>query len=201
MSFDAKNHENRKTEYEIGGFFLERWSPRAFADEKLPESELFAMFEAARFAPSSSNEQPWRFVYALRGSGVFDSFGEILSEGNWRWARNAAALLVVCSRETFARNDKPNSTHLFDTGCAWGYFALEAIRRGWVTHAMAGFNREKAKELLEIPDGFFPVAAVAIGRHGDPASLPEDLRDREVPAPRRRQSEFVFEGKFGNPPE
>lgn len=194
-----RNHENRRTDFEIGELFLERWSPRSFTDEALPEAELFAMFEAARFAPSSANEQPWRFIYALRGTAEFSKFAEILNESNWRWAQHAAALLVVASRETFAKNDRPNSTHLFDTGCAWGYFALEAIRRGWVTHGMAGFSRDKAKELLSIPDGHFPVAAVAVGRHGDPGSLPDDLRAREAPATRKSQAELVFAGSFGSP--
>lgn len=188
----------RHADYPIDPIFLARWSPRAFAGEPVPEAVLRSMFEAARWAPSSYNSQPWRFLYARRGTPHFDKFLGLLVEFNQSWAKTAGALVILVSKETMQVGDKvmPSRTHALDAGAAWGYLALEAVRLGWTTHAMAGVDLERARVELTIPEGFSPQIAIAIGRLGDKAILPEGLRGREVPSPRLPQSEFVFEGGF-----
>ncbi|MFZ0558273.1 MAG: nitroreductase family protein [Methylovirgula sp.] len=190
----------RHADYPIASQFLERWSPRAFTGEALPEYDLRTMFEAARWAPSSSNRQPWRFLYALAGTADFDRFLALLNEGNRVWAKHASALVILISKTTqpVSGTDKfvASRTHSFDTGTAWGFFALEAMRLGWATHAMAGFDVARSIVDLKIPDEYRPEAAIAIGRRGDKSLLPEYLREREVPNGRRPQKDFVFAGEF-----
>ncbi len=189
-------HENRQTEFEILPHILERWSPRSFTGDPMPREDLLAMFEAARFAPSSANEQPWRFVFAFRDSPQFDKFKEILSEVNWQWAKRASALLIISAKKTLSDTGEQNSSAEFDTGCAWGYFALEATRRGYVTHGMAGFRKDKAASALNIPLEYTPIAAVAVGKLAEKDFLPESIAESEFPQPRLSQSEFAFEGSF-----
>ena len=190
----------RVADYPIDPQFLGRWSPRAFTGEKIPESELHSLFEAARWAPSSFNLQPWRFFYALHGTPEFDTFLGLLSEFNQTWAKNAGALVIIASqtKSLLPGGDKPVSTrtHSFDTGAAWALFALEAHLRGWATHAMGGFDVEGTVPTLNLPEDYRPEAAVAVGRKGDPATLPEGLRAREMPNGRNPQSQFTFQGGF-----
>lgn len=190
----------RVADYPIDSQFLERSSTRAFTEEPVPEHDLRTMFEAARWAPSSSNLQPWRFLYALRGRPDFDKFLGLLSEGNRAWAKNAGALIVLLSKTTqpVAGTDRiaPSRTHSFDTGTAWGFFALEAMRLGYAAHAMAGFDVQRAIVELKIPEDYRPEAAIAVGRRSDKSSLPDHLKAREVPNGRRPQKDFVFEGGF-----
>ncbi len=190
----------RRADHPIDPMFLDRWSPRAFIGEAVPEAELRRMFEAARWAPSSSNLQPWRFLYALRGTPHFDRFLGLLNESNQVWAKNAGALVVLVSKtnQTVVQDNKlvPNYNHAFDTGTAWGFFALQALRLGWATHAMGGFDKERAVIELKVPEGYRPEAAIAIGRRGDKSALPEALQAREVPNARNPQADFVFEGGF-----
>lgn len=189
-------HENRQAEFEILPHILERWSPRAFTGDPMPREDLLGMFEAARFAPSSGNEQPWRYIYALRDSSHFDKFKDILSEGNWRWAQRASALIIVAAKDNYSISGETNRSAVFDSGCSWGYFALEATRRGYVTHGMAGFRPEKAVLSLNIPGGFTPVAAIAVGKLAEKDFLPDSLAEKEGPQPRVPQSNFAFEGVF-----
>jgi nitroreductase len=190
----------RVADYPVDSQFIDRWSPRAFTGEAIPEAELRSLFEAARWAPSSSNLQPWRFFYALRGTPEFDMFLGLLIEANQVWAKNAGALLVLASKTTNlpAGSDKPVTTrsHSFDTGAAWAYFALEARRLGWATHAMGGFDVARTGPALNLPEDFRPEAAIAVGRKGDPSILPEGPRAREIPNGRKPQSEFTFRGGF-----
>jgi nitroreductase len=190
----------RVADYPIDRQFIERWSPRAFTGEPVPEFDLRTMFEAARWAPSSSNLQPWRFLYALGGTPDFDKFLALLVEGNRVWAKNAGALIILISKTTapVVGTDKvvPSRTHSFDTGTSWGYLALEAIRLGWAAHAMAGFDVARTIVDLKIPDDYRPEAAIAIGRRGDTSLLPEHLREREIPSGRHPQKHFVFAGGF-----
>lgn len=192
--------EARKTEHGINPLFIERWSPRAFADEAISREELFALFEAARWAPSAYNAQPWRFIYALKGSLEWDGFLDLLLEFNRRWASNASALVIVVSKTTFLPPGKevaaPHPSHAFDTGAAWANLALQAQHAGWRTHAMAGFDKEKTRELLGIPADYEIQAAVAIGRQGDRDTLPDGLREREVPSQREPLQNLVAEGRF-----
>jgi nitroreductase len=188
--------EMRKAEYEIDELFLDRWSPRAMSGEPVTKEELLTLFEAARWAPSSFNNQPWRILYARRDTEHWHVFLGLLVEGNRSWAKDAAALLLFVSKETFDHNSKPYPTHSFDTGAAWENLALQATLGGLVTHGMQGFDYERARTELNIPEGFRVEAMVAVGRPGDPASLPENVRAREKPSDRKPLSEITCEGPF-----
>ncbi len=191
---------SRTADHAIDPLFLERWSPRAFTDEIIAEAELKALFEAARWAPSSYNSQPWRFVYARRGTAHWQTLLGLLNEFNQSWAKNAAALVVIISKETMAVPGKaeevPSYSHSFDAGAAWANLALQAVRLGWQAHGMVGFDRERALTELKVPAGYRVEAAVAIGKPGDKAQLPEALQARETPSQRNPISATVFEGAF-----
>ncbi|MGA3303642.1 MAG: nitroreductase family protein [Methylovirgula sp.] len=190
----------RHADYPIDPIFIARWSPRAFTGEVVPESDLHSMFEAARWAPSSGNLQPWRFLYARAGTRDFERFLHLLNEGNQVWAQKAGALVIIVSKtlQLSSRDNTlvPSYSHSFDTGTAWGFLALQALHLGWATHGMGGFDKERTVIELKIPQGFRPEAALAIGRRTDKSILPESLAAREVPNGRNPQSEFVFEGDF-----
>jgi nitroreductase len=188
--------EVRKPAHEVDELFLDRWSPRAMSGEPLTDDELLTLFEAARWAPSSYNNQPWRILYARRGAEHWDAFLGLLVEGNRAWAKYAAALLLFVSKETFDFNGQPYPTHSFDTGAAWENLALQATMRGLVTHGMQGFDYERARTELNVPEGFRVEAMVAVGRPGDPSTLPEALRAREKPNDRKPLSEITCEGPF-----
>ncbi|MGF6385303.1 nitroreductase [Paraburkholderia atlantica] len=191
---------SRTAEYPIDRQFLERWSPRAFTKDTIPESTLLTFLEAARWAPSSYNSQPWRFVYARRDTEHWTRFLGFLNEFNRGWAQYAAAILIVLSKRTFtppgAATEVPLASHSFDTGAAWGYFAPQASLSGWKAHGLAGIEREHIRAELAIPEDYAIEAAVAIGRAGDKASLPEALQKREAPSPRNPLPTFVAEGRF-----
>lgn len=193
---------NRTADHPIDPMFLDRWSPRAFTGESVPEADLMAMFEAARWAPSSYNSQPWRFVWARRESAAWPVLLGLLNEFNQSWAKTAGALVILASSKTMVPPGKetpvPAPTHSLDAGSAWGYLALQATKMGWHTHAMAGFDTARAATELGFPDGFHMEAAIAIGRKGDPSLLPEGLAAREMPSGRQALSAMVFEGRFGD---
>lgn len=181
--------------------FLERWSPRAFNGESIPETTLLGFIEAARWAPSAYNSQPWRFLYARRDSTDWQRYLNLLIEFNRGWAQHASALLVIVSKTTFVppgkSEEQPAPSHSFDTGAAWGFFALQAHLAGWHTHAMTGFDKELARSELKIPAGYEIHAMVAVGQRGDAASLPEPLQARETPSPRLALEAIAAEGEFG----
>ncbi|HYO64034.1 MAG TPA: nitroreductase family protein [Pyrinomonadaceae bacterium] len=180
----------------MGELFLDRWSPRAMSGEELPDEELMSLFEAARWAPSSYNAQPWRFLYARRGTEHWQTFFDLMVEFNQSWAKDAAALVLFISRETFEHNGQPSVTHSFDTGAAWQNFALQGWLKGYVVHGMQGFDYERARAALNIPEGFRVEAMAAVGKPGDPAGLPEGMRERETPSGRKHLEEIVREGPF-----
>ena len=188
--------ESRRAEHPVGEIFLDRWSPRAMSGEEMAEGELMTLFEAARWAPSSYNNQPWRIMYARRGTAHWQTFFDLLVEGNQAWAKDAAALLVFASKETFDFDGKPYPTHSFDTGAAWENLALQGALKGLVVHGMQGFDYERARAALSIPEGFRVEAMAALGRPGDPARLPEPMRAREAPSDRKPLAETVCEGPF-----
>jgi nitroreductase len=188
--------KHRHADYAIEALILQRWSPRAMSGEGLSDTELFRLFEAARWAPSTYNEQEWRFLYAHRGSEHWGSFYDLLMEANQAWCDKAAALVVVVSHKVFQRNGKPNPVHTFDTGAAFQNLALQGAAMGLVVHGMAGFNGNKARSVLGVPGDFQVEVMIAIGKPGDPADLPEELRDREVPSGRNPLQSFVREGRF-----
>jgi len=187
----------RKPEHEVDKLFLNRWSPRAMSGEGVSEGELMTLLEAARWAPSSYNNQPWRILYARRDTQHWPVFLGLLVEGNRAWAKDAAALLLFVSKETFDFNGQPYPTHSFDTGAAWENLALQATLSGLVTHGMQGFDYERARAELRIPEGFRVEAMAAVGRPGDPSKLPERTREREKPSDRKPLSEITCEGPFG----
>jgi nitroreductase len=188
----------RKADHPIHPLFLDRWSPRAFTEETISETELATLFEAARWAASSYNSQPWRFLYARRGTPAWDGFLGLLVEFNQSWAKQAAALVIVVSETTLKQGDKtiPSHSHSFDAGAAWANLALQGTVSGWYTHAMVGFDRERAATLLNVPEGYRVEAAIAIGRKGDASLLPPGLAAREIPSPRKPVVEIAFEGGF-----
>lgn len=190
----------RTADHPIDPIFLERWSPRAFTGEPIAHDHFLTILEAARWAPSSSNAQPWRFLYAHRETPHWAPFLGLLSESNQVWAVRAAALIVIVSKMGVRRpgsdHDVPSYSHSFDTGAAWAQLALQAATMGWFAHGMGGFDKERAVTELRIPPGYRPEAAVAIGRRGDPSLLPQTLRERERPSLREPLSSTVFEGPF-----
>jgi nitroreductase len=176
-----------------------RWSPRAFSDTPIPPDALRSLFEAARWAPSSNNEQPWAFLVATRGDKEnFEKALSTLVEFNAGWARHAAALAIAVGKLNFDKGT-PNRNAFYDTGAASALLSMEATAKGISVHQMAGFDAEKAKQVFGIPEGWEPIAAIAMGYPGDPNSLPEKLRDREL-APRTRKPirDFVMTGKWGH---
>ena len=196
------NDTGRIADHPVADLFLDRWSPRAFTGEAMAQETLFTLFEAARWAPSAANGQPWRFVYGHRGTEAFARILATLDEGNRRWTPQASVLAVIVSqthRRTSTGEMRPAYTHAFDTGAAWGYLALQARLSGYYAHAMGGIDREKAMADLAIPEGFRVEAGLAIGRIAPKETLPEDLMKREVPSGRKPVSEFVFEGGFAAP--
>ena len=188
--------EYRKPEYDVNPVFLNRWSPRAMSGEGISEEELLSLFEAARWAPSANNNQPWRFVYARRDTPHWQPFLDLLVDLNRAWAFRAAALVVVVSKTTFDHSGKFSRTHSYDAGAAWENLALQGSLKGLVVHGMQGFDYERARELLRVPDGYQVEAMAAIGRPGTLESLPEKYREREFPSDRKKLSEIVMEGFF-----
>jgi nitroreductase len=191
---------SRIPEYEVADLFVNRWSPRAFTGEEIPDKVLFSLFEAARWAPSSFNSQPWRFLYAKRGTAWFDTFFGLLNERNQMWAKNSAALIVLVSKTTMmvpGRTEAvPARNHSFDTGAAWSNFAHQAALSGWSAHGIAGFDAERARTELNIPPEYHVDAAIAVGRHGDKSILPEIFHAGETPNGRKPVAEIMAEGAF-----
>ena len=175
----------RKAEYAVGPLFINRWSPRAMSGEEVEEEMVMALFEAARWAPSSFNNQPWRFVFARRGTPPWETFCGLLTERNRTWAEKAALLVVVVSKTTFDYNGKPARTHSYDTGAAWENLALQGTAMGLVVHGMQGFSYAAAAEKLGIPEDHQVEAMIAVGRPGRKEDLPRDLQEDEFPAPRK----------------
>lgn len=190
----------RTAEYPIDPQFLERWSPRAFTGEATTERDLLTLLEAARWAPSSYNSQPWRFIYARKGTDAWDRFLGLLNEFNRSWAQNAGALIILVSKTTMlppgADKEIPAYSHSLDAGAAWANLALQASKLGLAAHAMVGFDMARTVTELGIPTGYHVEAAIAVGKPGDPSILPEALRARETPNGREPLSKIASEGKF-----
>ncbi len=188
--------DTRKPDHPIESIFIERWSPRAMSGEPISDAELNTLFEAARWAPSTYNEQEWRFLYARREGTHFSTFIQFLMEANRIWCGEAAVLVVLLSHKVFSRNGKPNSVHTFDAGAAFENLALQGARMGLVVHGMAGFDRQAVRVGLGVPDDYEVDVMIAIGKPGDPGTLPAELREREVPTGRKPISEIAREGSF-----
>lgn len=188
--------EHREPKHEAHPLLVGRWSPRAMTGEELTNDELLSLFEAARWAPSSYNGQPWRFLYARRGTAEWDRFLGLLGDFNRQWAGDAAVLIVVLSRKTLEKNGKPSRTHSFDCGAAWQNLALQGSAMDLVIHGMEGFDYDEARRVLGVPDDHEVEAMVAVGRPGPREELPEKLRERETPSDRKPVREIAFEGRM-----
>ena len=191
-----KGSDVRTPDYPIDSVFVDRWSPRAMSGAPVSDQELLTLFEAARWAPSSGNSQPWRILYARRDTPQWPTFLGLLVPSNQAWAHRASALLVFLSRHLRERDGKPQVTHAFDTGAAWVSLAFQGNLKGYVVHGMEGFDYARARTELEVPPEFTVHAMVAIGRPGAIADLPENQRKRESPNDRRPLEQTICEGKF-----
>ncbi len=188
-------------QFPIDQLLARRWSPRAFDERSIEPEKLKSLFEAARWAPSSNNEQPWRFIVATKDQPMeYDRLLACLLEGNRKWAYRAPVLILSVASMMFEDDAKPNRHAYHDTGLAAENLVLQAAAAGLMAHQMAGFNVEKARADFNIPQGFEPVAMIAVGYPGDPNVLPDYLKQREL-APRQRNpiSAFVFSGDWGKP--
>jgi len=187
---------SRESGFPLQELFLKRISYRAFGDERLTEEELLSLFEAARWAPSSYNNQPWRFVYVRSTDPEWNDFFNTLVDFNKLWCKRADTLVVVITKHTFDHNGKPSATASFDTGAAWMSLALEATSRNIIAHAMEGFDKKEMEKLLHISEPYSVQAMIAIGKRGKTEDLPEELQKEEKPSNRRPLAEILFRGKF-----
>jgi nitroreductase len=188
-----------KTDHPILEVLSKRWSPYCFSDRPVPQEDLRSIFEAARWAASSYNEQPWRYIIASKEkTQEFERVLSCLVEGNQIWAKNAPVLALGCASLNFALNGKPNAAAIHDLGLAAGNICAEATARGLFVHQMIGILPDKARQTFTIPNDVQPLTALAIGYAADPKTMPEKLRDRDQ-APRQRKSlaEFAFGDTWG----
>jgi nitroreductase len=185
---------DRKAQFELDPIYLNRWSPRSFLSKPVEDDKLLGVLEAARWAPSAYNDQPWKFIIA-RTEEDRRKFYSFVSDFNLAWCKAAPVLILILSRTVTERGDNPS--HAFDTGAAWGFLALEAVRKGLITHAMTGIDKAKAREVLNVPQDYEVQGLVALGYQGPKENLPEALRERERPSQRKPLEESLFEGGFG----
>lgn len=192
------NENTRVPQHDIAEIFLDRWSTRAYATDEIPNDVLFRSFEAARWAPSGSNVQPWRFIYSRRDSPSWPAFLHTLNERNQSWAGKASALIAVVSRTVrdSSEGPTPSKSHAFDAGAAWSNFAHQAHLLGWSTRGIGGFDRAKAREALNLPDDHEIQIFIAIGKAGAKDELPESLRSLEGRTNRQPITAFIAEGTF-----
>lgn len=184
----------RRPAYDIDSVYINRWSTRSFLNKPVEDQVLLGVMEAARWAPSAFNYQPWKFIIA-RTEEDRQKFYSFISEFNLAWCKAAPVLIMVASHTASERGDFPS--HAFDTGAAWGFLSLEATRKGLATHPMTGFDFAKAREILNIPDDYQLQALVALGYPGPKEILPEALQERERPSDRNAVEQSLFEGGFG----
>src|SRR5215475_14236470 len=171
MSKLPKAEDFRKAHHSIESLFIQRWSPRSMSGEPITEKEMLTLFEAARWAPSTYNEQEWRFLYAHRETPQWSAFFDLLAERNQHWCVRAALLGLVVAHKVFQANGKPNPVHVFDSGLAYENLALQGAAMGFVIHAMQGFDFDKARTSLSVPQDYSVCAMFAVGRPGDPYQL------------------------------
>ena len=191
-----KGSDKRIAGHPIDPLFIDRWSSRAMSGDAISEADLMTLFEAARWAPSCGNFQPWRFLYARRGTDFWTAFFDLLNAGNRSWADRAGALVLVISRTNFDGDGRSCVTHSYDAGAAWQNIALQAWMKGLVAHCVAGFDAERARRVLRVPAAYAIEAMIVLGHRGDPALLPESQRKREQPNDRRPLAQTVCEGPF-----
>jgi len=193
-------HKPATTDFPVHDLIRHRWSPRAFANKPVEPAVLASLFEAARWAPSSSNEQPWAYLVATNDNPHdYAKMLSVLVDFNAGWAKSAPVLALAVSHIKFQGNGNPNRNAFYDTGAATMLFSMEATARGLYVHQMGGFDAAKAKQVFEIPADWEPIAAIALGYPGDPKSLSQPLQDREVATRTRKAlTEFVMSGRWGH---
>ena len=190
----------RVADHPINPQFINRWSPRSFSGEALEKEQLLTLLEAARWAPSAYNAQPWRFVYGIRNTPQWDPIFGAINAFNQGWAKSAGALLVIASAKTLVPPGQeaavPNHWHSFDAGAAWASLAFQAVHSGLAAHGIAGFDGEKLRQAIELPDAYAINAVIVIGKPGPREALPPELQAREEPNGRLALSALAFEGTF-----
>lgn len=187
----------RHTDTALDPMFLNRWSPRAFDGSMMPAEDLRTILDAGRWAPSSYNYQPWRFLYAMRNDTAnWSRFLDLLIPANAIWAKEASVLVFIVSEMTMGSPDKPSHSHSFDAGAAWSAIALQSHLLSYHAHGMVGIDMERTRTELGVPEGFRIEAAIAIGRKGDPKDLPEKLQARETPSTRNALDDIAYPGNF-----
>jgi nitroreductase len=194
------NQDKQATsDYPIHALLARRWSPYGFTDRPVSDDDFRALFEAARWAASSYNEQPWSYLVATRANPAeFERLLSCLAEGNQAWARAAPMLALGCTALLFKKNGKPNAAAIHDHGLASASLTLEATARGLSVHQMIGILPDRARELYRIPEGVQPLTGLAIGYTADPNTLPEKFKERDrAPRTRKPLAEFVFGGEWG----
>jgi len=189
---EIQETRGKEVHYPIHPLLLSRWSPRSMTGETLTDQDLMRLFEAARWAPSSYNAQPWCFHYAKRDTPSWESYLSLLVEFNQKWASKAGALIIVTSRKVFEHNQKPSITHSFDAGAAWAFLALQGAEMGLVVHGMQGFDYERAKKLCGLSEEYAVEAMIAVGKRGKKEALPEEMQKKELPSSRKPLSEIAL---------
>lgn len=193
--------KKRSAAFPIENLILNRWSARAMSGEPMTNQELMPLFEAARWAPSSYNSQPWRFIFGHAGSATWDRLFRLLEPVNQQWAIRGSVLMLVISRTHFPFNNQPARTHSFDTGAACQNLLLQAYSQGLASHTLGGFDYDAARTSFNIPATYAIEAMIVIGKPGDPSLLPSELQAREAPVYRKPHDRnpvetFAFEGDF-----
>ncbi len=187
---------NRKSEFPILESILSRWSARSFSDQPVTDTELMTLFDAARWAQNSFNNQPWRYIYSRNGSSSWQIFVNLLVPGNQTWAKNAQVLVCVISKNSFDYDGSPSKTHTFDTGASAQLMALQAASMDIVCHGMEGFDYDRACKELKVPNGYTVEAMFAIGKLGKKEDLPDKLQKSETASSRKPLKESIAEGEF-----
>lgn len=186
----------RKSTYKVEPYIINRWSPRAMSGEAITQEELMTLIDAAHWAPSSFNNQPWRLIYGYRETPEWDKLYNLLVPANQAWVRNGGALVLVVSHNNFEYNNKPSRTHSFDTGAAMENFALQGEAMNLIVHGMEGFDYDKARSVYGIPEDYTVEAMFVVGKKGSIEVLPEQLQQKEIPSGRKALSEIAFHGYF-----
>lgn len=195
MISDVDVTRHRNPDHDILDVIWQRWSPRVMDGTAVSQRELMRLFEAARWAPSAYNRQPWRFVYAIRDDEYWAEFFDLLVEGNQRWCKEAGALIVIAAKTTDDEGETTR-THAFDVGAAWENLAVQGCSMGLVIHGMEGFDYDRAQQVIGLDDEYAVQAMIAVGHPGTLDDAPEKLREREQPSGRRAVSDFAFNGRF-----
>eukprot|EP00919_Chromeraceae_sp_WS-2016_P051504 GHVR01122105.1.p1 GENE.GHVR01122105.1~~GHVR01122105.1.p1 ORF type:complete len:216 (+),score=27.62 GHVR01122105.1:30-650(+) len=197
LTEEVKKH--RVPEHEVNPVILNRWSSRAMAGTDISDETLMKLFEAARWAPSAFNEQPWRFIYAKRNTENWGKLLDLLVPQNQQWNKNASVLVLVISKKHYDMNKKLSNTNSLDTGASWENLAIQGLSLGLVVHGMSGFDFDKAKQVCDISDNFKVEMMISIGEKGELSSVPEAMQNYENPSGRKPLSELICDMSKNTP--